>query len=813
MKLVIVGGVAAGASTAARARRLSEEAEITVVEKGPDVSFANCGLPYYIGGEIKDRTRLNVQTPESLARLLNLNVLTQTEAVGIDRDQKTIRVKNLNTGEESRLAYDKLVLAPGAAPLRPPLPGIDSSKMFTLRTLKDMDRIAEAVERADKILIIGAGFIGLEMAEQLARKKKRVVLAELADQVLPPMDKEMTEAVESELRANGVDLILGDGISGFEERGQRLAAQLNSGQEIEADIVLLSIGVKPESRLAEEAGLTLGARGTIAVNEYQQTSDADIYAAGDAVESHERVMGTKMWLPLGGPANRQGRSIADHIFLGGKAKPYPGHLGTAIVRVFDTSAALTGWTEKRLKQAGVSYGTTTVTDFNHAGYFPGASQLTVKILWAQEDGRLLGAQIVGSDGVDKRIDVLATALVGGLTVDDLCHLELAYAPPFGSARDVVNTAGFSAQNIRNGLIEPARTLSSDATQMLDVRASQLAQAMPIEGAKNIPLEQLRSRLNELDASQPVLTVCSLGKMSYFAARILNQHGYHAASLNGGIRMAKQTEGNSSKQAGGNVPANASTPLPREEQKLEERELDATGLACPGPIVRVKTEVDKMREGEILAVKASDPGFASDIKAFCAANGLECLSVEKSEGVLTARLRKGGKESGAVLTASGKQVERQGATLVVFSADMDRVLASLVIANGSLAMNGKVTLFFTFWGLNVLRKSVLDNPPNKGFMDKMFGWMMPKGIGELPLSRMHFWGMGTAMMKYRMRSKNLPDVQGMLDQARKSGVRLVACSMSMEAMGIREEELIEGVEIGGVADFLGAASKTGVNLFL
>ena len=531
--IVIVGGVAGGASAAARARRHSESARIIVLERGPDVSFANCGLPYHIGGEIADRAELSLQTPDSLRALLNLEVRTLTEAVSIDRATRSVRVRSLADGSEEVLAYDKLILAPGASPLRPPLPGIDSQLIHTLRNLQDMDRIKAAAAAVDHIAIIGAGFIGLEMAEQLHAIGKKVSVVELQPQILPQIDAEMVRPLENALLEKGVELILGDGIEGFEERSGGIDARLKSGRVLTTGLVILSIGVRPENGLAKDAGLTLGPRGHIVVDEYQLTSDPDIYAVGDVCETADPILGKRAAIPLGGPANRQGRTAADHIFLGKKALPYPGSIGTAIVRVFDHAAGITGWSETRLKQEGVPYQTVTVNGGSHASYFPGAETITFKLLWSPEDGRVLGAQASGKDGVDKRLDIIATALRGRLTVDDLCHLELSYAPPFGSAKDVVNVAGFAACNIRDGLLVPVPDLQSAGAQIVDVRPAATAAKRPVPGAKNIPLGELRGRLGEIDRSQPVFTICQMGKTSYFAARILANNGFDARSILGG----------------------------------------------------------------------------------------------------------------------------------------------------------------------------------------------------------------------------------------------------------------------------------------
>lgn len=535
LKIVVIGGVAAGASCAARARRLSEKVSITIVERGPDVSFANCGLPYHIGGEIVSRDVLSIHTPQSLSAMLGLEVRTNTEAVEIDRAAKRVRVRKTGTEEGEWLSYDKLLLAPGASPLRPPLPGIDDPRIHTLRNLQDMDAIKAAAAKARKAVVVGAGFIGLEMAEQFRHLGLDVSLVELQPQLLPQLDADMTGQLLRELRQNGVDVHLGSGIEGFASAGDSLQCRLSGGVSIEADIVVLSIGVRPDSSLAAAAGLTLGKRGHIVVNEFMQTSDPDIYAAGDAVESFDRITGRPSAVPLGGPANRQGRLAACHMMDPESARPYPGSIGTAVVRAFGVTCAMTGWSEKRLKSEAIAYKAVTVKDNHHASYYPGATPITLRVIWEEGTGRILGAQASGQEGVDKRIDVIATAIAAGMCIEDLSNLELCYAPPFGSAKDVVNLAGLAAENLVDGLLTQVNELPKDAlAQVIDVRPAKLFQSAPRPNATSIPMDCLRARMGELDKSRPVVTVCALGKTSYFAARVLNQNGFSAKSLAAGV---------------------------------------------------------------------------------------------------------------------------------------------------------------------------------------------------------------------------------------------------------------------------------------
>jgi NADPH-dependent 2,4-dienoyl-CoA reductase/sulfur reductase-like enzyme/rhodanese-related sulfurtransferase/TusA-related sulfurtransferase len=624
--IVIVGAVAGGASCAARLRRRNEFARITLIERGGDVSFANCGLPYYIGGEITDRSRLALQTAKSLSAMLGLNVRTHTEALRIDSETKTLRVRNLKTEQEEDLAYDKLVLAPGAVPLRPPLPGIEDPRIHTLRTLQDMDAIKTAAVQARNAVVIGAGFIGLEMTEQLIRLGLEVTLIEMQSQVLPQLDPEMTRLVEDALRDEGVRLLLGETVDRF-SGDNSLTLGLASGEALETDLVVLSIGVRPENTLANAAGLELGARGHVVVNGHMQTSNPDIYAVGDVIEHIEPVFGKPAAVPLGGLANRQGRVAADHMVDGEKTVPYPGSLGTSIVRVFNSVAAVTGWTEKRLKAENISYRTTVINDFHHASYYPDAIPLSIKLLWSPETDRVIGAQVVGVEGVDKRIDVLATAITGKLTLDQLTHLELAYAPPFGSAKDPINLAGFSASNIRDGLVVPLFSIPEGGDhQIVDVRPNILFDLCGTPNAINIPLDELRKRLGELDTSRPVATVCAFGKTSYFAARILLQHGFNASNVLGGIRVCRDY----------------STPFkppqtPKPQAEVTPVRIDATGISCPGPIYKLEQTLRRHPAASHIEIRATDPDFARDLMRFCQEYPLTLEQLHREHGVLTAQV--------------------------------------------------------------------------------------------------------------------------------------------------------------------------------
>jgi NADPH-dependent 2,4-dienoyl-CoA reductase/sulfur reductase-like enzyme/rhodanese-related sulfurtransferase len=541
VKLVIVGGVAGGASAAARARRLSEEAEIVLLERGPEVSFANCGMPYYLGGEIRERDKLLVVTPERLRQRYRLDVRTRSSVEAIDRTAKKVRVRDLERGRVYEESYDKLLLAPGAAPIRPPLPGIDLPGVFTLRNLQDMDRIRDALTGGvRRAVIIGAGFIGLELAENFVRRRVETTVVELQDQVLPPLDPEMTTPIAGELGMKGVSLLLGDAAEAFEPAPDGLTVALKSGRRLAAQLVVLGVGVRPESGLAKAAGLEVGARGGIHVNEHLQTSDPDIYAVGDAIEVRDVVTGETVQVPLAGPANRQGRLAADHIF--GRASRYRGTQGTAVVRVFDMTAALTGASEKTLRRLGRPYRKVYVHPAHHAGYYPGAATMTLKLLFEPGSGRVLGAQAVGGAGVDKRIDVLALAIQAGLTVFDLEEAELGYAPQYGSAKDPINMAGFVAAGLLAG--DHPQALAEDLLAaapggavpfVVDVRTPTEFAAGHIPGAVNVPVDELRSRLGELPRDRPITVYCQVGQRGYLATRVLVQAGFQAANLAGGFR--------------------------------------------------------------------------------------------------------------------------------------------------------------------------------------------------------------------------------------------------------------------------------------
>jgi len=808
-RILIVGGVAGGASAAARARRLSEEVEIVVFERGQHISFANCGLPYHIGGVISERDRLLVQTVEGMYERYRIDCRVRTEALRIDRQRRELVVRNLNTGEESAEPYDRLILSPGAEPVRPPFQGADDPSIFTLRNLKDMDNIKRAVDEQSpqRAVVIGGGYIGLEMAEALRSRNLDVTMIELAEQVFIAADPEMVEPIHQQLTLHGVDLRLGTSVTGIDRRDEGLSVQLSNGDSVEASLAILAVGVRPEVKLAREAGLKIGETGGIKVDDRMRSSDPDIFAVGDAVEVRHLVGGGKALIPLAGPANRQGRIAADNAL--GRPSVYKQTQGTAICKVFDLAIGMTGQSEKALREAGTPCEKIYIHPASHAGYYPGACPISIKLLFSPEDGKVLGAQAVGADGVDKRIDVLAVAIRAGMTVHDLKDLELSYAPPYGSAKDPVNYAGFVASNVLAGdaaICHVADVVdSADDRVLLDVRDADEVAAGTIPGSIHIPLPQLRDRLGELPQEKEILAFCQVGLRGYLACRILSQRGYACRNLTGGYKTYVATCPPPPK------------PVTAEKENIEDmniaKEIDARGLQCPGPIMELRKELDQLAGGQAVSIVASDPGFGGDVAGWCNSTGNRLVDVKAENGSFRATIVKGGGETAAEKTPEAAATSlSKNKTIVVFSGDFDKAMAAFIIANGAAAMGSKVTMFFTFWGLNVLRRNESVDV-DKNVMEKMFGWMMPRGADRLGLSKMHMGGAGLKMIKGIMKKKNVAPLPELIQSARDAGVTLVACTMSMDLMGIKREELIDGIEEGGVAMYLDQAESGNVNLFI
>ena len=823
-KIIIVGGVAGGASTAARLRRLDENSEIIMVEKGEYISFANCGLPYYIGETIDERGKLIVQTVEEMSEKFNLDIRNLNEVISIDKENKKVKIKNHKTEEEYEESYDVLVLSPGAAPLKPQIKGINEcDNLFTLRNIPDTDKIKYYVDnyKPKHATVIGGGFIGLEMAENLHARGIDITLVEASTQVMAPLDIEMASIIHEHLIDKNVELILNDGVAGFENNGKKI--KLSSGKEIETDMIILSIGVKPETTIAKEAELTLNERGAIVVDKFMKTSDSSIYALGDAVEVMDFVNKKPKMIPLAWPANRQGRIVADNIC--GRNVEYKGTLGSSVAKVFDYTVATTGNNEKTLNRLGIEYEAIHIHPGSHAGYYPGSFPIAFKMLFDPKSGKIFGAQGVGLDGVEKRIDVLATAIKGNLTVFDLQDIEPCYAPPYNSAKDPVNMLGYYASNIIEGFTNIIQwheidKLDKDNSIIIDVREEFELVTGGFDNSMLIPLGQLRNRINEIPKDKNIYVTCQVGLRGYVASRILEQNGIKCANIDGGVKtylFAKRAEESIKNQYKNNKDVKEEVAV----MKLEDLDiteinahvtLNACGLQCPGPIKRVFEEMKNIEDGNVLEVKASDPGFSKDIQSWCNSTGNTLLKSEfdNKEKAFVAYIQKG---TGAALkTSSSKAADKNGATLVVFSGDLDKAIASFIIATGAASMGKEVTMFFTFWGLNVL-KSESKPSVNKDVMEKMFDIMLPAHAGKLPLSQMNMGGMGPAMIKQIMKKHNVDSLETLIKNAIDMGVKVVACAMSMDLMGIKKEEFIDGVEIGGVASYLGATEDSGLNLFI
>lgn len=813
MKHLIIGGVAGGATAAARIRRIAENDEIILFEKGEYISYANCGLPYYIGGTIADRDKLFVQTPEAFGRRFNIDVRVKSEVMAVNPDKKTVTVKGPDgaTYEES---YDKLLLSPGAVPFRPSLPGIDLPGIFTLRNVADTDAIKQYIGSHDvkRALVIGGGFIGLEMAENLQDSGAAVGVVEMADQVMAPIDYSMAAIVHQHLAEKGVDLYLSTAVSGFAEKEGAIEVSFASGEKVMADIVLLSIGVRPLNTLATRAGIATGDRGGVKVNEYLRTSAPDVYAVGDVIEFSHPIDGNPWMNYLAGPANRQARIVADNMVFGDKIK-YEGAIGTSVAKVFDLTVAATGMAAKRLK---TPYRTVTIHPNSHAGYYPGATPMTIKIVFAPETGKLLGAQIVGYDGVDKRIDMFAQVIKNGGTVADLTHIEHAYAPPYSSAKDPAALAGYVAENVLNGRMDPIywrelRDIDKTSVTLIDVRTPEEFATGAIEGAINVPLDDMRQMLDRIPKEKPIVVYCGVGLRGYLASNILKQHGFgDVRNLIGGLKTYRAATAEVKKPSGP-APTAPRKGIAPAEAAGEYIRIDACGLSCPGPIMKLKAAVENAPENSRILVEATDPGFARDAEAWCGSTGNRFISSESSKGISLITIEKGEGSVAAAVPAGGA-VAGKGKTFILFSDDLDKALATFVLANGAAATGEKVTIFFTFWGLNAIKK---EHKPRtrKDIFGKMFGMMLPSSSRKLKLSKMNMGGIGSKMMRHIMKKKNVESLESLRDMAVANGVEFIACQMSMDVMGVTKEELLDNVTIGGVATYMNRADSSNVNLFI
>lgn len=810
MKTIIIGGVAGGASTAARLRRMDEQAEIVLLEKGPHISYANCGLPYHLGKIIPERDWLLVMTPADFRARFNVDVRVNHEVTAIDREKKTVTVLNRETGKEREERYDKLVIATGSSPMELKLPGIDLPEVLPLWTLGDMDRIAKKLdEGAKRVVVVGGGFVGMELAESLRHRGLDVTLLEMGRQLLPTMDEEMSSLLAEELRLAGIVVELGAAVSAFAPAdGGGVKTTVRDGRSWTADLVALCVGVRPNSGLARAAGLETGPKGHIATDARMRTNDPDIFAVGDVVSVVDPVFGETTAVPLAGPANRQGRIAADGIL--GREHRYEGTYGASVVKVGRLTAASCGHTEARLKAMGKAYRKVHLHPGSHAGYYPGARELHIKLLFG-DDGQLYGGQVIGAEGADKRADVLATAMRAGMDVRQLAELELCYAPPFSSAKDPITVAGMIATNVLDGVTTQVHAEAlPEGALLLDVREpAELVQGA-LDGAVNIPLHQLRARTVELPKDRLIVVYCHQGLRGYVAERILKQLGYDVANLSGGYQTWKQFQPEhwmpSDDEIAVSSTGSEGGPKIESDEAEPAQVVDVRGMQCPGPVVRIKQELDALGAGALLKVVAA-PGFAPDLTNWAKCAGHKVVKRTQKGDRLEAVLRKG-----AAVVPCAAAGSADSAALILFSNDLDKALAAMILATGMAAAGMRVSVFFTFWGLSVLRKH--PGPAvKKNWLNAMFGWMLPKGAQMLALSKMHMAGMGTAMMKHVMARQNVASLPEMLQSARQLGVKFIACDMAMGVMGISREELIDVDEVAGVATFIARAKESGPTLFI
>ena len=808
-KVLIVGGVAGGASTAARLRRLDENLEIIMFERGEYVSFANCGLPYHIGGVIQNRESLLIQTPESLKARFNLDVRVNSEVVGVNGKDKKVKVKTKN-GEEYEENFDFLVLAPGAKSILPVVKGIENKKIFTLRNINDMDKIKAEIKNYNvkKATVVGGGYVGIETAENLKHLGIDTTLIEAVPHILASFDSEISNILEYELINNGINLLTSEKVIEFQEDKDEVIIKLESGKSVAADMVILSIGVNPDTKFLQNSGINLGERGHILVNEKLETNIDGIYALGDSIIVKNYITNQDVAIPLAGPANRQGRIVAGNIV--GRNEKYKGSLGTAIIKIFELTGASTGLNERSLKQLNIPYEKVYLHPNNHATYYPGATAISIKALYNKENRQILGAQAVGISGVDKFIDVIAISIKFKATIDDLTELELAYAPPFLSAKSPANMLGFIGQNIEDNLLEQVfmkdlENYNEKETIILDVREKLELISGKLNDSINIPLSELRKRYTELPKDKEIWTYCAVGLRGYIASRFLTQKGYKVKNLAGGIKIEEKELIKTQEETFSNK-ENSDYNVDKEDEYL-----DLSGLSCPGPLVKIKEKIDKLQGSEKLKVKVSDPGFYNDIQAWSKVTKNSLLSLDKKDGLTYATLQKG--QASKVVVKEQENViieDNSNMTMVVFSGDLDKAIAAFIIANGALTMGKKVTMFFTFWGLSILKKK---NLAKKSFIEKMFAMMLPKNSQDLPVSKMNFFGIGAKMIRSVMKKKNIMSLEELMKKAKDLGANITACTMSMDVMGISKEELIDGINYGGVGQYLGEAEKSNNNLFI
>ena len=815
MKHLIIGGVAGGATAAARIRRADEFAEIIIFEKGEYISYANCGLPYYIGNVISDREKLFLQTPASFGKRFNIDVRIRSEVIAIDTKAKSVTVRK-EDGSTYNEGYDKLLLSPGATPVRPSLPGIDSDGIFTLRNVNDTDHIKNYLNshKVENAVVVGAGFIGLEMAENLHHAGSHVSVVEMGNQVMAPVDFSMASFVHEHLIHKGVDLYLEQGVERFEKNGDKINVIFKSGISIEADMVILSIGVRPETTLAKPADIRIGETGGIWVDEYLQTSVPDVYAVGDVIEFPHPLTGKPYLNYLANPANRQARIVADNMVEGNKTV-YEGAIATSIAKVFDLTIASTGLPEKRLKQMGIEYNSSFTHGSSHAGYYPDSLPLAIKITFDPHSGKLYGAQCIGFDGVDKRIDQIAMLIKKGGSIYDLMKVEHTYAPPFSSAKDPIAIAGYVASNIISGAMpiftwRDVANIDMEKAMLIDVRTKAEFEMGSIDKAVNIPLDELRDNIDSIPSDKTLYVFCAVGLRGYLATRILLARGYKdVKNLSGGYKIYKVATApvinNKKNEADGNKAV--SDKSVSDKPDTEVLKIDACGLQCPGPIMKVKQAMDNIKPGGRVEIVSTDAAFARDAQAWCNTTGNTLLSQKGDKGKYSVVIEKGEKNCTFAKPGDGK-----GKTFIMFSDDLDKALATFVLANGAAATGQKTTIFFTFWGLNTIKK-VAKPKSGKDIFGKMFGVMLPSDSRKLHLSKMSMFGIGDKMMRYIMKNKGVDSLESLRQQAIDSGVEFIACQMSMDIMGVTREELLDEVTVGGVATYMERAENANVNLFV
>ncbi|MCK9330766.1 MAG: FAD-dependent oxidoreductase [Candidatus Cloacimonetes bacterium] len=815
MTYVVIGGVAGGAGVAARLRRMDENATIIMVEQGPYISYANCGLPYYAGNVISDRQRLFVTKESTFQDVFDIDTRVNTKAVAIDASKHTVTLENVTTGKKEDIVYDKLVLSPGAKPFVPPIEGKDDKAVFTVRNVPDIDKVVKAVEAGAKTaVVIGGGFIGLEMAENLKTRGLDVSLIEGSPQCMVTLDQDLSALVHQALRNNGIKLHLNSKVEAVIRDGSTVTVKTSRGSISGADMVIMAIGVTPDTQIAKDAGIELAPRGHILVNEKFETSQKDIYAIGDAIAYPSPITGKPQAIALAGPANKMARLCADSIVTG-SCERYPGTYGASVAKVFDLSAGSIGLNSRMLKAEGIEFKTAITHARSSASYYPGSQALTAKVLYDPKTGKILGGQLAGGAGVDKHIDVLSTLMSKDGTVEDLAEFEQAYAPPFNSAKDILNMLGFIATNDMKGLdhiidCSALPSMMENGALVVDVRNPIEFELGAIPGSVNIPHFEIRKRMDEIPKDRDIVLTCAMGLRGHIAGRILLQSGYtRIFNLTGGYRSWSALEEDRKADENWDIEDN---PVAMEKNMNKDENngklvLDACGLQCPGPIVQLKHKIDTMKTGQVLEVKASDPGFMNDVKSWCSMTGNSLKGLDSANGTITAVIEKGLPQQACEMQSCTK-----GATIIVFSNSFDKTLASFVLANGAAASGKDVVMFFTFWGLSVLRKHP-NKKIKKDFMGKMFGSMLPSDMDHLKLSSMNFAGMGPKMMRSRMTKKNVNQLRQMFAEAKASKVRFIACQMSMDIMGITADELLDGVEIGGVGTYMAEASKSDVNLFI